>query len=144
MRHYCSWQNWCIPERMMSTEDTPLGACFLLGKSGLWSKKCPCLSHWQNKYPEMDKQDCQILPRHDKLVLENFLPLKMFCKLLYALAKVGCFNIAHETLGDCQGSQLSLLFIAHFGSCLIALPVYSSNSISLISLFGSSMGLKTR
>ena len=92
----------------------------------------------------MDKQDCQILPRHDKLVLENFLPLKMFCKLLYALAKVGCFNIAHETLGDCQGSQLSLLFIAHFGSCLIALPVYSSNSISLISLFGSSMGLKTR
>ena len=29
------------PERMLSTKDTPLGACLLPGRTGLWAKKKP-------------------------------------------------------------------------------------------------------
>ena len=32
MKHDCFWQHQSIPETMWSTKDTPLGACFLLGK----------------------------------------------------------------------------------------------------------------
>ena len=69
------------------------------------------------------------------------MPLKMFCQLRQALAKVGCFNNVNETLGDCSGSKLSLSYTTCFGSCLIALPDYSSN---IISLLRPSMGLKIR
>ena len=85
-------------------------------------------------------KDCQILPKQGKTVLKNSLPLKMVCQLCYALAKVGCSKVANETLGDFPDSHVSLSFIAHFGSLLIVLLAYSSN---IISLLGSSMGLKT-
>ena len=131
VRHNHSWQYWPIPEivehqrhstwNLFSWQNRPLG------------KELPIPQLLTNtRYPEMDNQNCQILPRQGKTVLKIFLPLKMVCQLFYTLAKVGCFNIANKILGDCPGSQLSLSFVAHFGSCLIALPAYSSNIISLL------------
>lgn len=64
----------------------------------------------------------------------------MVRQLLKALAKGGCPNDANDTLGGCLSSQLSLSFLVHFRSCLIDLPVYSSNIFRLRSL----KGLKSR
>ena len=41
------------------------------------------------------------------------------------------------TLGDCPGSQLFLSFLTIFRSHLLALPAYSVNNISFLSLWGS-------
>ena len=41
VRHNHSWQHRPIPERLLSTKDTPLGACLLPGRTGLWAKKKP-------------------------------------------------------------------------------------------------------
>ena len=75
------------------------------------------------------------------MVLKIFLPLKMVCQLLQALANVGCSSVTDETLGDCPDSQLSLSFVAHFGSCLMAFSAYSS---IVIFLLGTYLGLKIR
>ena len=32
-------------DALLSTKDTPLGACLLLGKTGLWASNCPCINH---------------------------------------------------------------------------------------------------
>ncbi|CAO2639376.1 hypothetical protein LEMLEM_LOCUS24893 [Lemmus lemmus] len=41
----CHLRHQYIPQRMLSREDTPLGACFLLGKTDLWARNCPCNDH---------------------------------------------------------------------------------------------------
>ena len=41
VRHNCSWHHRSTPKRMLSTKDTPPGACLLPGRTGLWAKKKP-------------------------------------------------------------------------------------------------------
>ena len=141
MRHNCSWHHQSIPERMLTTKDTLYLELVFFWQNWPLGKELPmpqpltkCLMSVQDKQ-DTRKRGCQTLSRKGKTVLKFFLPLKM------ALTKVGCFNIANKTLGDCPGSQLSLSFVPHFGSCLIVLSVSSSK---IIFLLGASMGLKTR
>ena len=124
-RHYTwclfsSWQNWPLGKELPMT--WPLTKCMV---SGLYKQ-------------DIRKKECQTLIRQGKMVLKSFLPIKMACQLIQTFAKVGCSNIANESLGDCPGNWLCLSFTAYFGSCLIA---YSSHMISLLR---SSMWLKTR
>ena len=131
---------------MLSTKDTLLGACVLLGTLAFGQETAHALTtdkvhDVQTRQAGYKKKDCQILSRQGNMVLKKFLPLKMVCQLLYALAKVGCFNIANETLGDCSGGQLSLSSTVHSGSCLTALAAFSSNIISLLRPL---MGLRIR
>ena len=140
VRHNHSWQHRPIPERLLSTKDTPLGAC-LLDKTGLWARNCPYLNYWQIhgiwKWINRTVKSCQDRVRW----FWNLLPVKNNLSVILGLSQSWLLQCCKQVFGDCPGSQLSLWFVACFGSSLIALPNYSGN---IISLLGSSMGLKTR
>ena len=57
MRQDCSWQHRSIPERMLGAKDIPLGACFLLGKTGLWGKNAHASTTDKCTVSGLDKQD---------------------------------------------------------------------------------------
>ena len=52
------------------------------------------------------------MPRQGKIVLKIFLASENGPLVNLGLAKVGYFNVANDTLGDCSGSQLSLSYTA--------------------------------
>ena len=79
-------RHWSIPERILGTEDTPLEACFLLGKTGFWPKNILCLDYWQMHgiqigqagYKKKTTKPCQ---DRERQFWKFFLPLKMVCQL---------------------------------------------------------------